>query len=120
MSAQSVASVPPAPALIERTAFFASYSPLNRSSVRSRSNSVARAAASRSRSASVSASGDSARSSASSVMSFARFSIARQRATSSRRPSASRVTFCASRWSSQNPGSMARASSSATRIFLGG
>ena len=39
ISAQSVASVPPAPALIVSTAFLASYSPENSSSVRSRANS---------------------------------------------------------------------------------
>ena len=41
ISAQSVASVPPAPALIVSTAFLASYSPENSSSVRSRANSAA-------------------------------------------------------------------------------
>ena len=74
ISVQSVASVPPAPALIDRSAGRSSYSPEKRSAVRSREKSVSSEAKSRSSSASSSASGASYRSSTAASRSSARVS----------------------------------------------
>jgi hypothetical protein len=118
MSAQSVASVPPAPALIERMAPPWSYSPEKRRAVRSRPKSASRAATSRSSSALSSASPDSSTSSRVVRTSSARPSKPRHSSTSERRPFASRRTFWADRWSSQKPGSLVSASSCETRRSL--
>ena len=78
ISAQSVASVPPAPALIVTSAPRWSYSPEKSSAVRSRSNETRSASASRSISASISASSASAARSISSSRPVARDSRSRQ------------------------------------------
>src|SRR6188768_1839408 len=57
-------------------------------------------------------------SSESSVRSSTRWISERHVATSSRRPSASRITFCAARWSDQKSGALASASSSSTLACL--
>src|SRR5206468_12447965 len=95
-----------------------SYSPEKRSAVRSRSKSRSSAAAVRSSSAVSSASPDSSTSSSVATRSSTRPSNPRQSSISERRPSASRRTFWAARWSSQNPGSVVSASSWATRRSL--
>jgi hypothetical protein len=95
-----------------------SCSPLNSRAVRSRAKSRSRDVASRSSSACRSASGSSSRSSTAASRSAARVSRSRQVSISVRRPSASRRTFWASRWSSQNPGSLVRLSSWVTRSCL--
>src|SRR5688500_760452 len=118
ISAQSVASVPPAPALIDRIAERSSCSPEKSRAVRSRPKSFSSAEAFFSSSASSSASGLSASSSSATSRSSARESTSRQVSSSERSPSASRSTFWAPRWSSQNPGSWVSASSWPTRSDL--
>ena len=120
ISAQSVASVPPAPALIVTSAPRWSYSPEKRRAVRSRSNVTRSVSASRSISASISASSASAAMSASSSSPVARDSMSCQVASSVWRPSASRRIRWAARWSSQNPGTPISALSSATRASFAG
>jgi hypothetical protein len=110
-----VASVPPAPALIDRIAPRWSCSPENSSAVRSRSKSFSSPAADRSSSALSSGSADSSTSSSVVRRSSTRVSNPRHSSISERRPSASRRIFWARRWSSQNPGSLVSPSSWATR-----
>src|SRR5574337_708148 len=116
--AQSVASVPPAPALMVRIASRSSYGPLNRRAVRSRSKSAASPSASSATSAA--SSGSASANSSSSARSDPRRSSPPHRANSSRKPSASRMTRRAPRVSSQKPGSMAWASSTLRRAALAG
>src|SRR6185437_6320292 len=120
IAAQSVASVPPAPALMLRIAGRSSYSPENRSWVRSRLKSRSRSSTERSTSASSSASPASWASSRAVSMSSVRARRPVHSSISARRPSASRSTSCAARLSSQKPGSEARWSRSLRRSCLPG
>src|SRR5258705_5553091 len=118
ISAQAVAAVPPAPALIERIAPPWSYSPEDRRAVGSRPKPASSAATSRSSSAVSSASPDSSTSSRVVRTSSERASRPRHSSISERSPLASRRTFWADRRSSQKPGSLVSASSWETRLSL--
>src|SRR5688500_18842156 len=117
ISAQSVASVPPAPALMLTMALRSSYGPEKSSAVRTRSKSAWIALYSASSSAVMSDSSDSVASPNSSRSLERRTSVCHV-SISSRRPSASRITFCAARWSDQKSGALASSSSARRRSAL--
>jgi len=116
ISAQSVASVPPAPADMDTMAGRSSYSPLKRSAVRRRSKSVLNAECSASMSAAIA--GSPVASSLSSTRSSARRWTSCQSASSVRSASASRITRWACCGSSHRSGWAAWSSNPLRRSVL--